>query len=138
MYISEVVNHFGIEDDPCSQEIYELLYKSLSKISESTTKEEILIATIKFQLKMMQISGFGIEFDICLCCHEPIKNEEMYFSANTGGVICEKCNQTLHSKIKMHFKIRDFYMHLRNLILTTKANMKKKQQKKFAMSVLNF
>ena len=130
MYISEVVNHFGIEDDPCSQEIYELLYKSLSKISESTTKEEILIATIKFQLKMMQISGFGIEFDICLCCHEPIKNEEMFFSANTGGVICEKCNQTLHSKIKMHFKIRDFLNALAQLDFDYKSEYEEKATEK--------
>ena len=57
MYISEVVNNFGVEDDPCSEEIYELLYKSLNKISEAESKEEILISAIKFQLKMMQISG---------------------------------------------------------------------------------
>lgn len=108
MYISEIVNNFGVENDPCSQEIYELLYKALNKISEAQKKETILFATIQFQLKMMQISGFGIELDTCLCCREAIKSETMYFSANTGGVICEKCNQTLHSKIKMHYKIRDF------------------------------
>lgn len=108
MYISEVVNNFGIENDPCSSEIYDLLYKSLNKISEANSKEEILIAVIKFQLKMMQISGFGIEFDNCLYCREPIRDENMYFSANTGGVICEKCNETLHNKTLMHYKIRDF------------------------------
>ena len=67
MYISEVVSNFGLEDDPCSKEIYDLLYKALEKISDAETKEEILLAVIKFQLKMMQISGFGIEFESCLC-----------------------------------------------------------------------
>lgn len=108
MYISEVVNNFGVEDDPCSEEIYELLYKALNKISESETKEEMLIAVIKFQLKMMQISGFGIEFDTCLCCREPIEGQNMYFSSRMGGVICEHCNETLHIKTMMHHKIRDF------------------------------
>ena len=107
MYISEVVNNFGIEDDPCSEEIYDLLYKALNKISESQSKEEILIATIKFQLKMMQISGFGIEFDTCLCCREPIEGN-LYFSSRMGGAVCEKCNETLHVKTMMHKKIRDF------------------------------
>src|SRR5574344_2279152 len=27
-YISEVVSNFGVEDDPCSKDIYELLYKA--------------------------------------------------------------------------------------------------------------
>ena len=108
MYISEVVSNFGLEDDPCSKEIYDLLYKALEKISDAETKEEILIAVIKFQLKMMQISGFGIEFESCLCCREPIGEENMYFSSRMGGVVCEKCNETLHLKTMMHHKIRDF------------------------------
>ena len=31
MYISEVVNNFGVEDDPCSKEVYQLLYKALDR-----------------------------------------------------------------------------------------------------------
>lgn len=108
MYISEVVSNFGLEDDPCSKEIYDLLYKALEKISDAETKEEILIAVIKFQLKMMQISGFGIEFESCLCCREAIGEENMYFSSRMGGVVCEKCNESLHLQVMMHHKIRDF------------------------------
>ena len=108
MYISEIVNNFGIEDDPCSEEIYDLLYKTLNKISESERKEEILIAVIKFQLKMMQISGFGIEFNTCLCCREEIGEENMHFSSRMGGVVCSECNKELHISTVMHHKIRDF------------------------------
>ena len=61
MYISEVVNNFGVEEDPCAKEVYELLYKALEKISDADDKVSILIAVLKFQLKMMQISGFGVE-----------------------------------------------------------------------------
>ena len=107
MYITEVVNNFGVEEDPCSEDVYDILYKALSKISDAQTKEQVLIAVIKFQLKMMQISGFGIEFDTCLCCREPIK-DSMYFSSRMGGVICPECNETLHIKTMMHKKIRDF------------------------------
>lgn len=107
-YISEVVSNFGVEEDPCSKEVYDLLYKALDKISRSKTKKDVLIAVIKFQLKMMLISGFSLELDSCLCCGERVLNNDMYFSQDMGGIICEECNQTFKIKTKMHYKIRDF------------------------------
>ena len=85
MYITEVVNNFGVEDDPCSKEIYELLYKVLDKIS-----------------------GLGEELDNCLCCGEPIKDENMYFSSQMGGILCTNCNEKYHLHNIMHHKLRDF------------------------------
>ena len=29
MYVSEIVHNFGVEEDPCSAEIYDLFYKAL-------------------------------------------------------------------------------------------------------------
>ena len=108
MYVSEIVHNFGVEGDPCSEEIYDLFYKALEKISKSDEKKNVLIAIIKFQLKIMQISGFGVELDTCLCCKEQILAEDMYFSSKMGGVICEECNQHFGIKTKMHHKLRDF------------------------------
>ena len=34
MYITEIVNNFGVENDPCSEEVYDLLYKALDTISK--------------------------------------------------------------------------------------------------------
>ena len=79
MYISEVVNNFGVEDDPCSKEVYDILYKALDMISNAVDNVQILIAVIRFQLKMMQISGFAIELDTCLCCGEHIENQKLHF-----------------------------------------------------------
>ena len=108
MYISEVVSNFGVEDDPCSKEIYNLLYKALEKISNSEDIIELLIAVIKFQIKMMQISGFGIELDTCLSCGKRIENENMYFSSVNGGIVCEQCNASYKAGSLMHYKLRDF------------------------------
>ena len=130
MYISEVVNNFGVEDDPCSEEIYELLYKSLNKISEAESKEEILISAIKFQLKMMQISGFGIELNSCLCCREEIGEENMYFSSRMGGVVCEECNKELHINTIMHHKIRDFLNALVQFDFDYKSEFEEKANEK--------
>jgi len=108
MYITEVIHNFGAEDDPCSEEVYELLYKALDKIAHACDKVEILLGVIKFQLKMMLLSGFGIELDTCLCCAEPIRDESMHFSPKMGGVICKQCNETFALPTLMHYKLRDF------------------------------
>ncbi|MBQ6516396.1 DNA repair protein RecO [bacterium] len=107
-YIAEIVSNFGVENDSSSEEIYELLYKALDRIAEAKNKTEVLLAVIKFQMKMMLIVGLGIELDTCLCCREQILDEDMYFSSQMGGVICKNCNDTFKIKLKMHHKIRDF------------------------------
>lgn len=107
-YVSEIVRNFGVEEDPCSKEVYDIFYKSLEKIANSVDKKEILISVIKFQLKMMLIAGFGIEFDSCLSCGRRILDENMYFSITQGGVICEECATTAGVNVKLHYKIRDF------------------------------
>lgn len=114
IYVAEVINNFGIEDDPCSSDIYNLLYEVLDTISSADCKVKILIAVLKFQLKMMRISGFSLELDKCLCCGEKIGNENMYFSARLGGVVCCECNHNYGLSDVMHFKLRDFLSVLAN------------------------
>lgn len=109
-YVTEIINNFGVEDDPSSKEIYDLLYKTLEKIANAKVQKEVLIGVIKFQLKIMEISGFGVELDSCLCCREQILAENMYFSSKMGGVVCEECNEHLGIKTKMHHKLRDFLL----------------------------
>lgn len=107
-YISEVVMNFGEGSEAASEEVYNLLYKALNRITNATNKKEILIAAIKFQLKMLLIMGFCVELDTCLCCREQVLDEEMFFSSSMGGIICKECNEHLGVKLKMHHKIRDF------------------------------
>lgn len=113
MYVTEVVNNFGLEEDPSSETIYNLLYKTLNTISSSQTKVEILIAVIKFQLKMMIETGFSIELESCLCCHSKINEETMYFVPNLGGIICKDCAEKVHYlKKQMPHKLRDFFKQM--------------------------
>ena len=107
-YISEIVMNLGEGSESASQEIYELLYKALNRISSAVEKKDALIATIKFQLKILLIMGFCVELDTCLCCRERVLDEEMYFSSKMGGIICKECNEHLGVKLKMHHKIKDF------------------------------
>lgn len=109
-YISEIVHNFGVENDPSSEEIYDLLYKALEKIASAQETKDVLIAVIKFQLKFMQIVGFGVELDTCLCCREQVLDEYMFFSPKMGGIVCKECNEHLGVKTKMHGKIKDFLL----------------------------
>jgi len=108
-YISEIVANFGVEDDPSSEEIYELLYKALNRINSAKDRKEVLIAVIKFQLKIMLIEGFCLELDSCLCCREQILAEDMFLSLQMGGVLCKECNKTFKANLKLNHKIRDFF-----------------------------
>lgn len=113
MYVTEVVSNFGLEDDPGSEIIYDLLYKTLNTISYANSKIEILLAVIKFQLKMMIKSGFSIEFDNCLHCGTAIGEETMYFVPQTGGVVCRNCADKIHyNKKQMPYKLRDFFKQM--------------------------
>lgn len=113
MYVTEVVNNFGIEEDPCSEVIYNLLYKTLNTISVAENKVDILLAVIKFQLKMMIESGFSIELDKCLCCHHVVGDETMYFVPSMGGIICADCASSVHyNKKQLPYKLRDFFKQM--------------------------
>ncbi len=129
-YISEIISIFGVEDDPSSKEVYDLFYKALDRISNADSKKEVMIAVIKFQLKMMLIVGFGLEFDTCLCCREEILNEDMYFSIQMGGVVCEECNKDLGVKLKLHHKMRDFMQAMMQFDFNYESEYDKKATEK--------
>ena len=125
MYATEVVNNFGTENDASSEEIYNTLYKTLNSISNSKDKKDILLAVMKFQLKIMKISGFLPEFSTCLKCGKKIENEG-YYSAENCGVLCSDCITDSIGKIILHKKIRDFlnYMTDADFYLLTDYELK--------------
>ena len=133
LYVSEVVGNFGVEDDPCSNEIFELLYQTLDNIALSKDKIEIMINVLKFQLKMMVVSGFGIEFDTCLKCGCNIADEQMYFSNQKGGVICSHCCESSIGMVSMHHKVRDFLKILEQTDFETHSEYEKKATEKICV-----
>lgn len=133
MYVSEVVNNFGIEDDPCAAAVFDLLYDALTTISRADSKIEILVAVLKFQLKMMRISGFSLELDKCLCCGQPIESENMFFSGHLGGVVCKECNSHYALSDVMHYKLRNFLSVLANTKFDEKSEYEEKATEKVCM-----
>ncbi len=133
MYVSEVVNNFGVEDDPCSAVIFDLLYEALNTISIAEDKIQILNAVLKFQLKMMRISGFSLELEKCLCCGKPVENKNMYFSSRLGGIVCLECNSHYSLTDIMHYKLRDFLSALANTEFDDESEYEKKATEKICL-----
>lgn len=114
MYCAEIINNFGVENDPNSEEIYNLFYSLLQSMSAATTKEETLLSILRFQLKIMSICGYSLEMDQCVKCGCKVDQEELYFSFEQGGILCLECKPTTIGVQKMHYKIKDFLKTLLN------------------------
>ena len=109
LYASEIVSNFGIEDDPNSQEIFDLFYSFLNRVSEVDNKTGILLAVLRFQLKMMNISGYSIELKNCVKCSSSLNEDEhLYFSTKNGGIVCKNCIKSGELTHKIHNKLRLF------------------------------
>lgn len=112
MYCSEIIANFGIENDPNSEEIFNLFYTFLEKMSEAKTKEQIMLCVLRFQLKIMNITGYSLELDNCVKCMKSPESEEIYFSTEHGGILCKSCACDISKKIKIPYKIKEFLITL--------------------------
>lgn len=108
MYCCEIVANFGIENDPNSEEIYNLFYMFLERMSAAETKEQIMLCVLRFQLKIMDITGYSLELEECVKCVKPPENEEIYFSIEQGGILCRECAQDVCKKVRIPYKIKEF------------------------------
>ncbi len=109
LYASEIITNFGIENDPNSYDIYNLFYTFLDEMSNANTKEQSMLTLLKFQLKIMDITGYSLELSDCLKCSARLNNnEEIYFSIEQGGILCKTCAENTGKKIKIHYKITQF------------------------------
>lgn len=122
IYCSEVVHSFGVENDPNSQEIYELFYQTLEAVSKAKNKVELLLSVLKFQLKITHIAGYSLELEMCACCGGVLDKENMWFAAQNGGTICAECKKHCTKAVKLHYKLRDFL----NTLLQMDYNAKTK------------
>ncbi|MBQ4123827.1 DNA repair protein RecO [bacterium] len=114
MYAGEIITNFGIENDPNSEEIFNLFYSFLEQISKVEKKENVMLSLLKFQLKIMEITGYSIELDSCVKCLCPRVDDDIYFSIENGGILCAECAKEISKKTKIPYKIKEFLSVLLN------------------------
>ncbi|MCR5261944.1 MAG: DNA repair protein RecO [Candidatus Gastranaerophilales bacterium] len=108
IYCAETIKNFGEENDENSDVIYDIFYSVLDRISNSTTEVEIILAAIRFQLKIMQVLGYNPEFNVCNVCREKIGDNYSKFSFEHGGLICLNHKTSDEKLLRIHPKIKDF------------------------------
>ena len=138
MYCAEVVLNFGVEDDPSSAEIFNLLYKILEAISKCENKVDVLLKCLNFQLKMCRILGYGLDFSSCAVCSKTPENKEVYFSEAHGGIVCEDCVSGLLGLKKMNEKLRQFFLATESIDFSEKTVYDDRVDEKFALFCFNF
>ena len=114
MYIAELVNNFcssQYNKDENYEEIYDLIYYTYEKIASSSMKEEILLIILKFQIKLMNFLGWGLDFKYCSKCQKDIEDDiekSCFYSYALGSFLCMECSLSEVNGIKIHNKIRLF------------------------------
>lgn len=116
MYMSEIVTNFGSEDDPNSEEIYDLFYKALAQMSLAKNLVEILLCVMRFQLKMMRVCGYELQLKNCIRCNCEFTKQSEYgiLSLEKGGMQCAQCaiEGSVGGGIKFPEKLRAFLFAL--------------------------
>lgn len=75
-----------------------------STILSSDFKDKIDLLSAIFLFKLLNSLGYGIELDLCAECGKEYKksqDEEFFFSAKSGGLICDYCARNIQSQLKL-------------------------------------
>ncbi len=91
LYLAELTDIFTVEGDP-SESLYNLFINTL-EVLESGDSNKMWIRN--FELKLLEISGFMIDFFSCIHCRKPLEPHDHLFSRGGGGVLCPTCR--IHS-----------------------------------------
>jgi len=94
----EIVSSFAHEKESESNEVYNLLYKSLDELQSVNNIEQFAIG---FILHFLKIHGFKPQFNSCVSCNSQIQDSDknIPFSTILGGIICNECANTIQNKM---------------------------------------
>lgn len=115
MYITELINSFCsnmYNQNENHEEIYNLIFTTFDNIANSKEKKEVILNALKFQIKIMNILGWGLDFEACSICQNEIEQDAIYTTSH--GILCEHCAKENfdYTNIKLNKKIRIFLAEL--------------------------
>ena len=86
-YAAELIDGLTAEADRDLAK-YDLLSQALGWLAES---DNFLLAARYYELRLLGLAGFQPQLFHCVSCHEPIEQQDQFFSAELGGVLCPAC-----------------------------------------------
>jgi DNA repair protein RecO (recombination protein O) len=88
-YVVELLDRFTAEEDHDLRK-YNLLADGLGWIASS---DNLLLAARFYELRLLSLAGFQPQLFNCVSCGEPIVEQDQFFSAELGGLLCPNCRQ---------------------------------------------
>jgi len=86
-YAVELLDRFTVEEDPHSG-LYNLLDHTLTRFAET---DDLNLATRYYELHLLAATGFQPRLFHCVSCGEDIEEQDQFFSAELGGILCPAC-----------------------------------------------
>lgn len=86
-YAGELMGLFAQEGEESSA-LYKLMIEGLRWLS---TERDLRLWMRYFELRLLSHAGYKPELFFCLGCHESIQPLTNSFSAQQGGILCERC-----------------------------------------------
>jgi DNA repair protein RecO (recombination protein O) len=68
---------------------YELLANALGWLGDAN---DVLLAARYYELRLLSLAGFQPQLFHCVSCREPIEEQDQFFSAELGGLLCPNCH----------------------------------------------
>jgi DNA repair protein RecO (recombination protein O) len=88
LYLCEFAMHMSAEGVDETDAV-KLLYRALEALAKGVADPALIRAA--YEMKLMQISGYGASVDRCMKCGCVPGEKMVYFSVENGGIICEDC-----------------------------------------------
>ncbi len=88
-YAVELLDRFTVENDK-NLSLYQLLADALGWFAYTA---DFLLAARFYELRLLTLSGFQPQLFFCVSCGEHIAEEDQFFSAELGGLLCPACER---------------------------------------------
>ncbi len=86
-YAVELLDRFTVEEDR-HVGIYNLLADALGWLAET---DDLMLAARYYELRLLSQTGFQPQLFKCVACGEPVQEQDQFFSAELGGLLCPAC-----------------------------------------------
>jgi DNA repair protein RecO (recombination protein O) len=86
-YLVELLERFTADEDKNVGE-YDLLANGLSWLEQTA---DVLLVARYYELRLMGLAGYQPRLFHCVACSEDIEEQDQFFSAELGGVLCPNC-----------------------------------------------
>ena len=115
LYASDLVNAMTHDED-AQPMLFDLLEDSLNRFQTRTRLKDHLL---RFEWRLLSLTGHGPSLDACVSCGEEIKNiaattqnsddtqrktsrSEVFFALTEGGVLCPRCRAGKRAVVSVH------------------------------------